>query len=166
MMNQIAKFQGDLWTLVQFCPIPQRMPQKSLTWPFNGQFFFQNDVFNLQKYFSEHEIRVFIENELESFHTFFILQIWDKPEVIKIFQKQFWKQDSKSKKPCVLWFRKILCSFFSKLLKVAIFSVSGIFIEDYLRNLTCWKKSKNRFGLSAPKLSKNRWFFSTHKILG
>jgi hypothetical protein len=25
MINQIAKFQGFWWTLVQFCPIPQRM---------------------------------------------------------------------------------------------------------------------------------------------
>jgi hypothetical protein len=36
------------------------------------------------------------------------------------------------------------------------FGVSGIFIEDYLRNLTCWEKSKNKFGLSTPKSSKNR----------
>jgi hypothetical protein len=36
-----------------------------------------------------------------------------------------------------------------------IFSVSGIFIEDYLKSLTCWEKSKNRFGLGASKLSKN-----------
>jgi hypothetical protein len=28
--------------------------------------------------------------------------------------------------------------------------VSGIFIEDYLRNLTCWEKSTNRFGLFSP----------------
>jgi hypothetical protein len=37
-----------------------------------------------------------------------------------------------------------------------ILSVFGRFIEDYLRNLKCWEKSKNRFGLSAPKLSKNQ----------
>jgi hypothetical protein len=32
-----------------------------------------------------------------------------------------------------------------------IFSIFGIFIEVYLRNLTCWEKSKNGFGLSAQK---------------
>jgi hypothetical protein len=39
-------------------------------------------------------------------------------------------------------------------LKEGIFSVSEIFIEDYLRNLTSWEKSKN----SAPK--------SVHYLLG
>jgi hypothetical protein len=48
---------------------------------------------------------------------------------------------------------------------VGIFSVSGILIEDYLKNLTRWEKSKNRFGLNAPKLSKNHLFFSTHTNL-
>jgi hypothetical protein len=57
--------------------------QGSLTWEkiftaifeFFGQFFFQNDVFNLQKDFSEHGITVFIENGLESFQKFPISQI-------------------------------------------------------------------------------------------
>jgi hypothetical protein len=30
------------------------------------------------------------------------------------------------------------------------------FKSDYLKTLTCWKKSKNRFELSAQKLTKNR----------
>jgi hypothetical protein len=34
---------------------------------FVGQFFFQNDVFNFQEDFSEHEIRVFLEKGLGSF---------------------------------------------------------------------------------------------------
>jgi hypothetical protein len=38
-------------------------------------FFFQNDVFKLQKDFSDLEIRVFIENGLENFQKFLILQI-------------------------------------------------------------------------------------------
>jgi hypothetical protein len=38
---------------------------------------------------------------------------------------------------------KYLVVFFPKPLKVGIFSVSGKFIEDYSRNLTCWEKSKN-----------------------
>jgi hypothetical protein len=56
---------------------------------FVGQFFFQNDGFKLQEVFSELEIRVFIENGLISFQTFHILQISDKPKVLKLFQKQF-----------------------------------------------------------------------------
>jgi hypothetical protein len=44
----------------------------------------------------------------------------------------------------------------TKPLKEGILSVSGIFIEDYLRNLTCWEKFENRDALSAPKLRKNR----------
>jgi hypothetical protein len=41
-----------------------------------------------------------------------------------------------------------------------IYSVFGRYIEDYIKNLTCWKKSKNRFGLNAPKL-----IFSFDQIL-
>jgi hypothetical protein len=59
------------------------------TFEFVGQFFFQNNVFQLQENFSEHEIRVFLENGLGSFQTYLILQILDKPEVLKKFQKQF-----------------------------------------------------------------------------
>jgi hypothetical protein len=50
------------------------------------QFFFQNNVFKLQEVFSELEIRVFLDNEDESFQTFLIFQISDKPEVLKRFQ--------------------------------------------------------------------------------
>jgi hypothetical protein len=46
-------------------------------------------VIKLQEVFSEHEIRVFIENGLVNFQTFLILQISNKPEVIKTFQKLF-----------------------------------------------------------------------------
>jgi hypothetical protein len=42
---------------------------------FIEQFFFQNDVFKLQKVFSELEIRSFLENGLGSFQTLLILQI-------------------------------------------------------------------------------------------
>jgi hypothetical protein len=54
-----------------------------------GQFFFQNDVFKLQEDFSELGIRVFLEDGLGGFQTFLILQIWDKLEKLKTFQKQF-----------------------------------------------------------------------------
>jgi hypothetical protein len=37
---------------------------------FVGQYFFQNDVFQLQENFSEHGIRVFLEIGLGSFQTF------------------------------------------------------------------------------------------------
>jgi hypothetical protein len=53
---------------------------------FVGQFLFRNVVFKLQEDFSEHGI---LENGLGSFQTFIILQILDKPEVLKRFQKQF-----------------------------------------------------------------------------
>jgi hypothetical protein len=61
---------------------------KEAVFEFNGQFFFQNDVFKLQEVFSELEIRVFLENILGSFQSFLILQISDKLEVLKRFQKQ------------------------------------------------------------------------------
>jgi hypothetical protein len=62
------------------------------------------------------------------------------------------KIPQKIRKPKYTWFLWFW-------VKEEIFSVSGIFIEDYLKNLKCWEKSNNRFGLSASKLSKNRKFF-------
>jgi hypothetical protein len=53
------------------------------------EFFLQNNVFKLKEDFSEHGIRVFLENGLRSFQTFLILQITDKSEVLKRFQKLF-----------------------------------------------------------------------------
>jgi hypothetical protein len=66
---------------------------------FIWQFFFQNDVFKLEEVFSEHGIRAFHKKGLGSFQKFLNLQIWDKPDVLKTFQKQFWKLDLKPKKP-------------------------------------------------------------------
>jgi hypothetical protein len=54
---------------------------------FVGQFFFQNDVFKLPEDVSELGIRVFLANGLESFQTFLILQIWDKPKIPKTVLK-------------------------------------------------------------------------------
>jgi hypothetical protein len=56
---------------------------------FIGQCLLQNDVFKLQEVFSELQNTVFLENGAGSFQTFLILQISDKPEVLKRFQKQF-----------------------------------------------------------------------------
>jgi hypothetical protein len=56
---------------------------------FFGQFFFQNDVIKLQEYFSEHGIIALLGNGLGSFQAFLILQISEKLEVLKRFQKQF-----------------------------------------------------------------------------
>jgi hypothetical protein len=67
-------------------------------------YFFQNNIFKLQKDFSELGIRVIYENDIGSFQTFLILHIKDKPEVLKRFQKQFWKLNSKLNKPRILWF--------------------------------------------------------------
>jgi hypothetical protein len=74
-----------------------------------GQFFFQNDVFQLQEDFREHEIRVFLENGLgRHFQTFLILHISDKPEEIKKIPKTVMKTRLKIKKPlvCTLVFVK------------------------------------------------------------
>jgi hypothetical protein len=59
--------------------------------------FFQIDNYNIQEDFSELVIRVYLENVLGSFQAFIILQIWDKPLVIKRFQIQFWKKKLKIK---------------------------------------------------------------------
>jgi hypothetical protein len=56
---------------------------------FIEQFSFQNDVSNFQEAFSELKMRVFLKNGLGSFQAFLILKIWDKPEKLKWFQKQF-----------------------------------------------------------------------------
>jgi hypothetical protein len=47
----------------------------------------------------------------------------------------------------------------------SIFSVFGRFIEEYLRSLTGWGNSKNRFELSIPKSSKN-CIFSKNLLSG
>jgi ubiquitin C-terminal hydrolase len=54
---------GNHYTLKMFMAI----------FEFVGQFFFQNDVFKLQEDFSEHEMRVFLENGLRIFQKFLIL---------------------------------------------------------------------------------------------
>jgi hypothetical protein len=105
---------------------------------------------------------VFLENGLGSFQTFLILKISDELEVLKRFKKQFWKQDSNN---VYFDFRKISCGLFPRPLNKGIFSVFGRFIENYLRNLTCWEKSTHRFGRSASKLSKNRRFFQKTKLV-
>jgi hypothetical protein len=84
---------------------------------FIGQFFFEHDIFKLQEVFSECGIRALLEKGLVSFQIFLILQIWDKPDVLKTFQIQFWKQDIKPKKPRILLFRKIPCGLFSRPLR-------------------------------------------------
>jgi hypothetical protein len=62
---------------------------KHTVFEFIGPFIFQNDVFKLQEVFSEHGIRVFFKNELRSFQKFLILQIWDKPDVLKHSKNSF-----------------------------------------------------------------------------
>jgi hypothetical protein len=63
---------------------------------------------NLQQDFSELGITVFLEDGLGSFQTFLIFQIWDKPEVLKRFQKQFWKLNSNQRNHVYFGFRKYL----------------------------------------------------------
>jgi hypothetical protein len=54
---------------------------------FIGTFFIY--VFKLREHFSENGIRVIDEIGLGRFHTILTIQILDKPEVLKRFQKQF-----------------------------------------------------------------------------
>jgi hypothetical protein len=76
----------------------------------------------------------------------------------KKFPKTFLKTKLKTKETTyTLVFGRRPSWVFPKPLNLdIIFSVFGRFIEDYIRILTFWEKSKNRFGLSAPKLTKNR----------
>jgi hypothetical protein len=71
---------------MKFRDLHRSLTWKTFLWPF----------LNLLDNFSEHGIRVFLENGLGSFQTSLILKIWDKPEVIKKFQKQFWNLVLKS----------------------------------------------------------------------
>jgi hypothetical protein len=46
-------------------------------------------ILNSKKFFLEHGISVFLEKGLGSFQTFLILQIGDKPEVLKHSKNSF-----------------------------------------------------------------------------
>jgi hypothetical protein len=95
-----------------------------------GLFFFQNDVNKVQEDFLELWIRVFLENGLGCFQAFLILQILGKPEVIKSFQKQFCKLDSKSKKSRKLLFseKNLVVPFRSHSIRAFL-----VVLEDSLR---------------------------------
>jgi hypothetical protein len=54
---------------------------------FIGQLFFQNDIYKLQKVFSEHEITVFLEKGLRASRNFLFYRFETNP--VKTFQKQF-----------------------------------------------------------------------------
>jgi hypothetical protein len=119
----------DYYCVLGFFPSCQVSEKKKFfitVFEFIRQFFFQNEVFQLQEVLSELEIRVFLENGLGSFQTYLILQIWDNPEVLKRFLKQFWKLDSKPNIKRILLFSKIPCCLFPKSLNKAMFSVYEI----------------------------------------
>jgi hypothetical protein len=92
----------------------EALPMRNFSWLFlNLLHNFSSKVMflNSKKFFLEHSIRVILENDIGSFQTFLILQIWGKLEVLKRFQKQFWKLDSKPKTSHILWFSEnTLCS--------------------------------------------------------
>jgi hypothetical protein len=79
-----------------------------------------------------------------------MLQIRDK-----LVLKNFENYTQNQRNHVYFDFQKMACCLFPQPLIKGIFSVFGRFIEDFFKNLRCWVKSKNRFGLSAPKLSKN-----------
>jgi hypothetical protein len=89
------------------------------------------------------------------FPDIFFYRFKTNQKSLKYFKNSFKNQTQKQRNHVYLGFGKIPCGLFPKPLNKGIFSVFGRFIEDYLRNLTCWKKSKNRFGLNTPKLNKN-----------
>jgi hypothetical protein len=137
--------------------------QQLYEFEFIGQFFFQNDVFELQQDFSELDTSVFLENKLGSFQAFLILQIWYKPEANKI-PKTVLKTNLQTKETTynLVFAKYLVVCFWTHLIRA--FSV---FLEDLLRIISgTWRVGKilkNRFGLSTPKLSKNRWFYSKDK---
>jgi hypothetical protein len=61
--------------------------------------------------FLELEIRVFIENGLGSFQIFIILQISDKPEVVKNIPKTVFKTRLKNKETTLVLVKYLVISF-------------------------------------------------------
>jgi hypothetical protein len=104
---------------------------------FAGQFFFQNAVFKPQEDFLELGIRVFLVIGLECFETFFILQIWDKPVVLKKLQIQFQKDKETT---YTLVFAKYLVVF----LRSHSIRAFWVFLEYSLRLIRgTWRAEKN-----------------------
>jgi hypothetical protein len=56
-------------------------------------------------------------------------------------------------------FRKIRSGLFPKPLDKGIFSVFGIFIDDYLRNLTFWEKLKKQIQTQRTKIKQESFDF-------
>jgi hypothetical protein len=100
--------------------------------------------------------RVFLENGLGKFPDISYLTDLRRTRSAKKIPKTVLKTRQNQRNHVYFDFRKIYCGLFSKPLNKGIFSVFGRFIEDYLRNLMCWENSKNRFGISASKLSRDR----------
>jgi hypothetical protein len=108
-----------------------------------------------------------LRHALGSFQACLNFQIWDKPDVLERFQNQFWKLESKLKKPRVLWLSKVPCCLFLKPLKEGIFIAFGRFIKDYLRAVTCWEKTKYGVVINSWKPMKKSWFYLAEKnVLG
>jgi hypothetical protein len=104
---------------------------------FIGQFYFQSDIFKLQEFVSELGITVFRENGLGSFQTFLILQIWEKPELLWRFQKQFWKLNSIPK--TLVFIKYLLVSYRSHSIRTFL-----VLLDDSLRIISeTWRAEKN-----------------------
>jgi hypothetical protein len=73
-----------------------------------------------------------------------------------MISKRVLKTRLKTKDHANFAFRKIPCGFYPNPLDKCILSVFGRLIEYYYQVPECWEKSKNKFGLCAPNLSKNR----------
>jgi hypothetical protein len=102
--------------------------------------YWKNDVFKLQKFFSELEIRLFLENGFGSYQKFLNLQISDETRHANKIPKTILKTRLKTKEITYnLVFVKYLVVFFRS--HSGIFSVFRRFIENYLKNLTYSGKS-------------------------
>jgi hypothetical protein len=114
---------------------------------------FLNSKKSFRSFRSEYSLRT----DFEVPDIFFILQISDKPELQKDSKNSFENYRLKTKETAYSYFgfRKIPCDFFPKPLNKDMFSVFGRFIKDYLRNLTCWEKSKHTVAISCSKSIKN-----------
>jgi hypothetical protein len=133
---------------------------------FIGQFYFQNDIFKLQKDFSELVTRVFLENGLESFQLFFLFYRFETNQRCKKDSKNRFEKNTQNQRNHIYFgFRKIRCGLIPKPLNKGMSSVFERFIEEYLRNLTCWEKSENRFGLSADFSQNTKYNFSASFFL-
>jgi hypothetical protein len=96
------------------------------------------------------------------FQAFLLFQFWDKTKNSWKISKTVLETSLKSWNHEYFGLWQNLCYFIAVLLNWDIIGASERFIEDYLTNLTSWRKTKNRFGMS----EKNRFGMSEKNRFG